>query len=72
MAAEDRAQRFAAAGIISVRPTLRFIAWRQRRKAEESFLPDREEVREVRKALLMERVLLFLVIIFAATMARYS
>jgi putative membrane protein len=63
---------FVAAGIVSIQPTLRFLAWQRRRKVEENFLPDREEVRRVRNALLIERVLLFLVIIFAATMARYS
>ena len=44
----------------------------QKEQLEEKIRLRREEVREVRKALLMERVLLFLVIIFAATMARYS
>jgi putative membrane protein len=63
---------FVAAAIVSILPTLRFLAWQRRRKADENFLPDREETRKVRDALLIERVLLFLVIIFAATMARYT
>jgi putative membrane protein len=63
---------FVAAGIVSIQPTFRFLAWQRRHKADESFLPDREETRRVRKALLLERLLLFLVIIFAATMARFT
>jgi putative membrane protein len=63
---------FVAAAIVSIQPTLRFLAWQRRRKADEDFVPDREETRKVRNALLIERVLLFLVIIFAATMARYA
>ncbi len=63
---------FVAAGAASIPPTLRFLEWKRRRDADETFLPDREEVRRLRKTLLIERLLLFLVIIFAATMARYS
>ena len=63
---------FVVAGIVSVQPTLRFLAWQRLRKIDANFLPDREETRRVRQALLIERILLFLVIIFAATMARFT
>lgn len=63
---------FVAAALVSIPATMRFIAWQRRRKVEEDFLPDREETRSLRKTLLMERGFLVLVIIFAATMARYS
>lgn len=63
---------FAAIGILSVPPTVRFRAWQTARKANAAFMPSAEEIRKLRVYLRWELRLLIGVVAFAATMARYT
>ncbi len=61
---------FAAVGILSIPPTLRFLTWRKAARADPSFAPSDAEVGSVRRLLHIETVPLVLIPIFAAAMAR--
>jgi putative membrane protein len=63
---------FAAIGILSILPTIRFRAWETARKANAAFMPPAEEIRKLRVYLRWELRLLIAVVAFAATMARYT
>jgi putative membrane protein len=58
-----------AIGLISIRPTLRIIAWRRRAVGEPGFLPPADEVKGVRTLIHIELTLFFLIPIFAVLMA---
>jgi putative membrane protein len=61
---------FVAVGLFSIPPTMRFIRWRNRLKAEPGFVPAEDEVRAVRRFMHVEAFLLFLIPVFAAVMVR--
>jgi putative membrane protein len=61
---------FAAVGILSIPPTLRFLTWRRASRADPSFTPSEAEIGSVRRMLHFETVPLVLIPIFAAAMAR--
>lgn len=61
---------FAAMGGVSVIPTRAYIGWRKAYAADQSFNPPAEEIRRMRGFLFIEVVLVALVPIFAAAMAR--
>lgn len=63
---------FAAVGLLSIPPTLAFIRWRRALKADASALPAPASVAGVRRFLQLEVILLLLVPVFAALMARYQ
>ena len=62
---------FLIIGLVSVVPTIRFIAWARTVKADPSFQPDEADWRRVRAALDLEALLLLPLLGFAAAMARY-
>jgi putative membrane protein len=61
---------FAAVGLISIKPTLRILAWQKRAKADAAFVPALDEVSALRRTMLLEIHVFALVPIFAAMMAR--
>jgi putative membrane protein len=63
---------FAVIGGLSIIPTVSFIKWRRAGKTDPGFAPLEEKVRRVRNFIAAELVLLPVVIICAATMARYG
>lgn len=63
---------FAAIGGLSAFPTVSFIKWRRAGKADPGFEPPADKVRRVRRFIAAELLLLPVVIICAAAMARYG
>ena len=63
---------FLIVGLLSVPPTLRYIAWRKAFAADPAWTPDGAEVARVRRWIGLEVVGIGLVIVLAATMARYQ
>ena len=61
---------FIVVGLLSVPPTLRFIAWRKTLKADPSFRPGEGEIRSARRFMWGEVAIFPLILIFAAAMAR--
>jgi putative membrane protein len=61
---------FAAVGLISIKPTLRILAWQKRAKADAAFVPALDEVSALRRTMLLEIHVFALIPIFAAMMAR--
>jgi putative membrane protein len=61
---------FAVVGLISVRPTLRILAWQKLAKADAAFVPPPDEVGAVRRQMRLEIHMFALIPIFAAMMAR--
>jgi len=61
---------FAVVGLISIRPTLRILAWQKLAKADAAFVPPLDEVGAVRRQMLLEIHVFALIPIFAAMMAR--
>jgi putative membrane protein len=61
---------FVAVGLLSIAPTLRFLAWRRRLRADPSFRPDAAALRSVRRALSAEVLLFAGIPVAAAAMAR--
>jgi len=61
---------FAVVGLISIRPTLRILAWQKRAKADAAFVPPLDEVNTLRRTMLLEIHVFALIPIFAAMMAR--
>jgi putative membrane protein len=62
---------FAAVGLLSVPPTLAFMRWRRGLTADAAALPADAAVARVRGFLRLEVLVLLLVPVFAALMARY-
>jgi putative membrane protein len=62
---------FLIIGLVSIAPTIRFIAWLKALKADPAFQPDEADRRKVRAALGIEALLLVPLLAFAAAMARY-
>lgn len=63
---------FAAVGVLSLPPTVRFLAWRRALKADPDFVPGDWEVARIRLWLRLELGLVVLIVAFAAAMARYG
>lgn len=63
---------FVLAGVLSVWPTIRFLRWRKALKADPAFVPGRAEVAGLRRIVRFELLLVALIVIFAAAMARYG
>lgn len=61
---------FAAVGLISIAPTLRYLVWRRAARADPEFRPHAASVRGVRRALWAEVVLFAGLPLCAAAMAR--
>lgn len=61
---------FVAVGLVSIVPTLAFLAWRRRLRADADFRPDAAALRSVRRALWTEAVLFAGIPVAAAAMAR--
>ena len=61
---------FLLVGILSIWPTLRFIAWRVAIRRDPAFIPVSGEVEKIRRIIHLELVVFFLIPVFAALMAR--
>jgi putative membrane protein len=61
---------FVAVGLLSIAPTLRYLAWGRGLKANSSFLPPDAEVARVRMYLWLEAGLFLCIPVAAAAMAR--
>jgi putative membrane protein len=61
---------FAAVGLLSIPPTLRFLAWGRRAKADPDFVVPEAEIWRVHTWLGVELIVFALIPIFAAMMAR--
>ena len=61
---------FAVVGLISIRPTVRILAWQKRAQADAAFVPPLDEVGVLRRLMLLEIHVFALIPIFAAMMAR--
>ncbi len=61
---------FLAVGLLSIGPTLRFVGWSRRLKADPSYRPPVDQVRTVRRFVTLEAAIFFLIPVFAALMAR--
>lgn len=61
---------FLVVGLVSIRPTLRILAWQKVLKLNTAFVPAVQEIGAVRRQLLIEIHVFALIPIFAAAMAR--
>lgn len=61
---------FALVGLLSVPPTLQLLRWRRQQKADAAFQVPAAEIANTRRFISAELVLLLLIPVFAATMAR--
>lgn len=61
---------FAAVGLLSIRPTMHFIAWSRQATSDITFIVPQTEVASVRKSILAQAILFLLIPVFAAAMAR--
>lgn len=63
---------FAAMGLASIPPTLRFFAWRAALTASPSYVPAADDILRVKSLLRLQLLLLVVIVAFAATMARFA
>ena len=63
---------FALIALLSIPPTLRFLAWRKAQRSDASFVPAAEEIQRVRTFLRFEVLLIVPLVAFAAAMARFG
>lgn len=61
---------FAIIGLVSIKPTLRFIRWRNAAASDETFQPDGKDLSTVRRVVFLELHLLALIPLAAVFMAR--
>lgn len=61
---------FAVIGLLSIQPTLRFIAWRRLVNADPNALPAADDIARVKRVIHLEAGLILLMPILAAAMAR--
>jgi putative membrane protein len=61
---------FAVAGLISIAPTLTFVAWRKAVAHDSAFHPERAKISRVRLLIRLQWVLLALIPLAAVLMAR--
>jgi putative membrane protein len=62
----------AAIALISIRPTLRFLAWRRAARGDAAFQPPPDEIASLRRSIRLESAAVILVLVFAAAMARFA
>jgi putative membrane protein len=63
---------FVAIALLSILPTVRFLRWRKALKHDPAFLPPAPQVRIVRVLIRFELILIAMILICAAAMARYG
>jgi putative membrane protein len=61
---------FAVVGILSIRPTMRIIAWNRQIAANAAFKVPDDELSAVRRAIMAQAIVFLLIPVFAAAMAR--
>jgi putative membrane protein len=61
---------FVGLGLVSVAPTMMYIVWRRRVRADPTFRPPADEIKQLRQALYVEAGLFALIPLCAAAMAR--
>jgi len=61
---------FLVMGLVSIRPTLRILAWQKLLKANEAFVPPSQEIAALRRQLVLEIHVFALIPVLAAAMAR--
>ena len=61
---------FLVVGLVSIRPTLRMLAWQKRLKLDAAFVPPAPEIAALRRQLLLEIHVFALIPVLAAAMAR--
>jgi len=61
---------FAVVGLISIKPTMRILAWQKSLKDNAAFVPTLPEIAKLRRWLLIELHVFALIPVFAAMMAR--
>jgi putative membrane protein len=61
---------FAIVGLLSIRPTMRIIAWNRQSAGNAAFKVPDDELASVRKAILAQAIVFLLIPVFAAAMAR--
>lgn len=61
---------FLVVGLLSIRPTLRMLAWQKALRLDAAFVPPAQEIGALRRQLLIEIHVFALIPIFAAAMAR--
>ena len=61
---------FAIVGLLSIKPTMRILAWQKSAKRDAAFVPAAAEIGALRRLLLIEIHVFALVPVFAAVMAR--
>jgi putative membrane protein len=63
---------FLLVGVLSIWPTLRFLRWRKALQADPAFLPSATEVAGLQRILRFELMLIAVILVCAAAMARYG
>ena len=63
---------FVLAALLSILPTLRFLRWRKALKADAGYLPPITEVAAMRRIVRIELLLIAVILVAAAGMARYG
>jgi len=63
---------FLVVGLLSIHPTVMFLRWRRAAATDASFSPPPAGVAAVRRTILIEAILLGLIVVFAAAMARFG
>jgi putative membrane protein len=61
---------FLVVGLVSIRPTLRILAWQKAVRTNAAFVPPAQEIGSLRRQLLVEIHVFALIPVFAAAMAR--
>ena len=61
---------FLVVGLLSIPPTLRYLAWRRQARADAAFRPEISEIARVRAYLRAEAVFFLAIPVAAAAMAR--
>ena len=62
---------FATMAILSIQPTIRIRTWRKAVRADPSAVPAADDINRVRGRMRLQILLIFVVVTFAAIMARY-
>jgi putative membrane protein len=62
----------ATIALLSVRPTLRFLAWRRLAHGDAGFRPAADEIASLQRSIRFESAAVILVLVFAAAMARFA
>ena len=63
---------FVLAALLSILPTIRFVRWRKAFKADPGYLPPETEVAAMRRIVRFELMLVAVILVAAAGMARYG